>query len=217
MRGLVGDTQVDGRDPAGSQREAEPTWVGVIAAGAPTAVGWERSGGDGCVGAQVRTAVSSEPLPCAHPASGSQRVRPAPARPRGSRPPPQRPLTSRDLGESPSVSSLPPGVLERRRCGARGPSALASLSPVLACQVPNPLRSSNPCGVCDLLLFPPWPPQSHLSTPVSTLTPWAWQRRLEPPGRVQGEGAAAPAPQGGTGMVGGARHGNQQLWGPRGA
>lgn len=128
MWGLVGDTQVGGRDPAGSQREAEPTWVGVIAAGAPTAVGWERSRGDGCVGAQVRIAMCSETLPCAHSASGSQRVCLAPARPCGSHPPPQRPLTSRDLGESPSVSSLPPGVLERRRRGSRGPSALASLS-----------------------------------------------------------------------------------------
>lgn len=128
MRGLVGGTQVGGRDPAGSQREAEPTWVGVIAAGAPTALGWEWSGGDGCVGAQVRIAMCPETLSCAHSASSSQRVRPAPVRPRGSRPPPQRPLTSRDLGESPLVSSLPPGVLERRGRSARGPSALASLS-----------------------------------------------------------------------------------------
>ena len=46
VRGLIGDTQVGGRDPAGPRREAEPIWVGVIATGAPTAVGCGSGAGE---------------------------------------------------------------------------------------------------------------------------------------------------------------------------
>lgn len=179
--------------------------------------GWERSGGDRCVW------VHKSEQPCV------QRRCPVCTRPpalsvcarhqRGCAAPVLRLSSPAPAGTSGSPSRCPACLLgfERRRRGARGPSALASLShPRWRVKYQTPSGPQTPVAsvTCSSSL-PGLPSLTFLL--ISTLTPWARQRSLEPPGRVQGEGADAPAPQGGTGVVRGAGHENPQVWGPQGA